>query len=606
MSLSQGSGAGGSPGGNNGEVQVRVDGTTFGGATNVKAGSGYWSVGVNPADVGSGRFANDTAIFFRNFLNNGNIQLCYVDTSNNVIVGSNSNPADLYLKTGSARGNYYQADNHYFQNASASVTRMQLSGGSGDFAALGAIPATTGNLRLPNVSSALFRDGSNISDLPLWNTSGASVTLGHQTTVGGYNIFANTVQLWGTASAGIVNTDGSGYAFYVDSSMVHMGRSLAGYAGGTVPFRFKSVAVTLAGSDVTLSAAQYECPIVRVTGTSGNIIAPNIADSFFFARNTTDAAVMLKKSGGVGTRLAPRKAAIVAHDGTDYINLCPTPALVAGHRLTLSSGNPVPTSDTSTATIIYLTPYEHSTIALIDPASLLWVSIDTDEISVSLGTLVSGKNYDVFAYINGSGAVALEIGPAWTNDTTRATALVRVDGVLVKSGDFAKRYVGTFRTVSTTQTTDTLSQRYVWNYYNRRPRRFLIEAGASWSYASSAWRQPNGNAAMKVELVCGDVADVEANIGMLASQATNASHAGVGVGIDSVTVDSAKNCGVVMDPGEFNMVACQLAITPLAAGYHYLAWLEHSENATTTFYGESNVGAGTKMRDASMSGTVWG
>jgi hypothetical protein len=86
----------------------------------------------------------------------------------------------------------------------------------------------------------------------------------------------------------------------------------------------------------------------------------------------------------------------------------------------------------------------------------------------------------------------------------------------------------------------------------------------------------------------------------MASQATSNGHAGVGIGIDSTTVDSAAGCSELVSVGGFAGLYARLEPTRVAAGYHYVAWLEHSENATTTFYGESNAGANTKLRDATM------
>jgi hypothetical protein len=74
--------------------------------------------------------------------------------------------------------------------------------------------------------------------------------------------------------------------------------------------------------------------------------------------------------------------------------------------------------------------------------------------------------FDVFAYLS-SGAPAIEC-LAWTNDITRATALTRLNGVLVKSGDPTRRYIGTGRTTGTSgQCANSVTRRLLWNYYNR-------------------------------------------------------------------------------------------------------------------------------------------
>src|SRR5690349_2342000 len=59
-------------------------------------------------------------------------------------------------------------------------------------------------------------------------------------------------------------------------------------------------------------------------------------------------------------------------------------------RLTLTSGTPVTTSNVTGATTIYLTPYLGNQIWLYSGS--VWVSYSLSEISLALGTLVSGKN----------------------------------------------------------------------------------------------------------------------------------------------------------------------------------------------------------------------
>ena len=65
--------------------------------------------------------------------------------------------------------------------------------------------------------------------------------------------------------------------------------------------------------------------------------------------------------------------------------------------------------------------------------------------------------------------------------TTRATALVYQDGILVRTGATTRRYLGTVRTDGSTQFEDTATQRFVWNLQN-----------AEKSVASTLARQPRG------------------------------------------------------------------------------------------------------------------
>src|SRR5688572_4720973 len=133
-------------------------------------------------------------------------------------------------------------------------------------------------------------------------------------------------------------------------------------------------------------------------------------------------------------------------------------------RMTLTTGLPVTTADVTGASTVYFTPFRGNLIAVHDGDH--WQVLSFAELSLALGSDAANTNYDLFAYYS-SGAVALE-RVAWTNATTRATALTTLDGVPVKSSDTTRRYLGTYRTTATVgQTEDSVGKRFVWNYYHR-------------------------------------------------------------------------------------------------------------------------------------------
>jgi hypothetical protein len=95
---------------------------------------------------------------------------------------------------------------------------------------------------------------------------------------------------------------------------------------------------------------------------------------------------------------------------------------------------------------------------------------------------------------------------AWTNDTTRATAIVlTTTGAYTKSGDLTRRYLGSFRTTAVAgQTEDSLTKRYLWNYYNRLRRQLKrFETASTWTYSIATIRQANGNTSNQVDMVIG-------------------------------------------------------------------------------------------------------
>lgn len=256
-------------------------------------------------------------------------------------------------------------------------------------------------------------------------------------------------------------------------------------------------------------------------------------------------------------------------------------------RLTLESGVPVSSSDQTAKTSIYFTPYKGNRVALYDGSA--WDVYAFTEKTLALGTLTSGLPYDVFLYASG-GVLTLE-ALAWTNGTTRATALTTQDGVLVKTGATTRRYLGTFYTTSATTTEDSVTKRFLWNYYNRvrRPVRRL-ESTATWAYTTATFRQANASASNQVEMVVG-VAEVGVDLTTTATanNSTGGINFSVSIGEDSTsTAATGVTMSLAAPAAAVNgSVSAQLRKQP-AVGYHYYAWLEYSvATGTTTWQGNS-------------------
>ncbi len=257
-------------------------------------------------------------------------------------------------------------------------------------------------------------------------------------------------------------------------------------------------------------------------------------------------------------------------------------------RLTLTSGLPVTTADVTAATTIYFTPYEGNYISLYD-GSTAWTVLTFAETSLALGTLTATLPYDVFAY-NNSGTLALE-ALAWTNGTTRATALTRQDGVLVKTGATTRRYLGTFYTVTTTTTEDSILNRFVWNYYNRVAREMrVIESTASWAYTTATWRQARATAGNKVSFVVGYAEDmIHGFVNGTMINGTGGASAFVGMGLDSTSALATGCVTGAIGSGDTSYASGTSIYSSVpVVGVHYLAWLEYSvATGTTTWYSGS-------------------
>lgn len=348
-------------------------------------------------------------------------------------------------------------------------------------------------------------------------------------------------------------------------------------AGASGLFRGEGTVTGLAG--LTPGARYY------LSGTAGAIASTAGAFTRFVgqAKSTTELAI------ATNPPLLPDVDALLQ-------SLC-------NGRLTLTSGTPVTTADVTAATTLYFTPYQGERIGAYTGSR--WVAMTFAEMSIAVPAAAS-QVYDVF-YDYNDGVPALSL-TAWTNDTTRATALTTQNGVYVKTGDTQQRYLGSFRTTAVSgQTEDSYTKRLVSNYYNRveRPMR-VMEPANTWSYNTATWRQANANTANQIEFVIG-VAEVvmEAQVRAIAEGSARAA-ATVAVGLDSITAPTSGNIGVGSQTtiGAFYPLGAAFRTYP-SVGYHYAAWLERGDGggATVTWYGDNNT---PTLLQSGMDGSVWG
>lgn len=355
-------------------------------------------------------------------------------------------------------------------------------------------------------------------------------------------------------------------------------------SGSTGTFRQGGI---LSGLSGLIAGSSY------YVGTSGALtaVAPTLVRLVGVADNTTTQLDIIANpppfsSSPVLTSPTIKTSVITPASGGLWFGVCQG-------RLTGTTVTPVTVADVTNIVTIFFTPYLGNNIGLYD-GTTNWTILPFTEISVALGTLTSGLPYDLFAF-NNSGVVALRSPVAWTSTTARATALVLQNGVLVKSGATTDRYLGTFYTTSTTQTQDTGTQRYLWNYYNRVRRPLLrMESTASWSYTTATWRQANAAAANQVEVVVG-VAEALLDLRVSAAAQNTSAHVTfwTSIGEDSTTAPMTTTIGglgqsAVAANGVQPMTVLLTKYVPV--GRHVYAWLEDSTaTGTTTWFGVDNA-----------------
>ena len=271
------------------------------------------------------------------------------------------------------------------------------------------------------------------------------------------------------------------------------------------------------------------------------------------------------------------------------------PINAAGGRLTLSSGTPVMVADVLTASTLYYTPFISNQISVYTGST--WELKTFAELSVSLGGLAADTNFDVFIYSN-AGVMTLEL-TAWTNNTTRATDLVRQDGVLCKTGALTRRYIGTIRTTGTIGLCEmsfgslavggTAAKLFVWNACNRLESTAQVgDTTNSWTYGTAAWRASNNSSGMRANFVVGLQEDAfSASFGSGAAGAS----AAIGVGYDSVTAFSGTPATNVIGDGTMAYLFAAASVVP-AIGYHYVSAIENPTAAVSiTFFGDNGSDA---------------
>lgn len=193
---------------------------------------------------------------------------------------------------------------------------------------------------------------------------------------------------------------------------------------------------------------------------------------------------------------------------------------------------------------------------------------------------------------------------AWTSDTARATALTTQNGIYVKTGALDRRYLGTFRTTSTTTTEDSNAKRFVWNMYNRERRKLRVtDATNSWNYTTATLRQANNSTANQVEVVIGVAGQTVDLLASALSLNASVCNRFTGIGVNSTTVNSADCIGIAgLDSGAQCQGTAKMKHYP-AVGYSYYAWLEASSAVGTSTWTGDNGDATLFL--SGMVGDLW-
>lgn len=284
-------------------------------------------------------------------------------------------------------------------------------------------------------------------------------------------------------------------------------------------------------------------------------------------------------------------------------------------RLTLTSGVPITTTDVTSSGTIFFTPFNGNTIALWNTSLSDWEVIVFTEQSLSLtGLGGTATNYDIFASNNNNGTFTLT-ATAWTNVTTRATALVLQNGVYVLTGSLGKRYLGT-AFVSSGVTVDSIAGRWLWNKYNRVQRKLESGDTLNTSYTltglvTGTWQFCRNTASTsQCSFVVGQVVEPAwistSNYSVIPTGGVYVG-TGVNVSFNSATTTAIISNGFRIGGQNSTMQSGGFINTnylPTGPGLLLLTQLEYAENGTITFSPGATTSA-ISWRSA-ITALVWG
>lgn len=348
-----------------------------------------------------------------------------------------------------------------------------------------------------------------------------------------------------------------------------------------------------AGDILILYVSDAGTDTITIKHGTGNIsclgasdVALSHGSAIFYSDGTT---VYLIGGGGGGGGLANVVEDLTPQLGGDLDlnthSILNQSKFVCNGRLTLESGVPISITDQVDKITLYFTPYNGNEISLYDGSN--WIRHEFTERSLALGALTASKPHDIFIY-NNAGTLTLS-ATAWTDATTRATALTTQDGVYVKTGALTYRYLGTIYMDAASKCQDKESMRFVWNYYNRVPRKLKItESSDYWEYTIATWRSANNSTANRVQLVVGvSESPLDISVNVITAQ-TGANDRYVGIGVDSTNTNDADIKGSTSIAAQVPIVSRYKSFP--AIGFHFYQWTEKSIAAGTCYwYGDNGL-----------------
>lgn len=276
--------------------------------SNIFAGANFISIGASPALSGAIRHPSTGAgviLAARNSGGTGDLSLI------------SGNGTDIYaFGTTNATIQMFGASLAFYANG---AQRMGISGTlinaalPVEFGATGSV-STTGTLRMLGGSQThmLARNNAGSGNVPILaqNTSN-EILFG---TDAAFSSQAAALRMYATdVYLGVGSTN----HIQCTSGATKLAQPIGGLADA---LKLRKASIVFSGSDVTLSSAQSENPILVVSGSGGtmNIIAPASNSAVYIVDCLAGIGVGIQKSGGTPVNCPSSKITTVYFNGTDY------------------------------------------------------------------------------------------------------------------------------------------------------------------------------------------------------------------------------------------------------------------------------------------------
>lgn len=265
-------------------------------------------------------------------------------------------------------------------------------------------------------------------------------------------------------------------------------------------------------------------------------------------------------------------------------------------RLSGVTGTPIMNADSTTLSTIFLCQFRGNAIALND--SINWQLIQpASEPSLAVTGRTTDLPFDIFAFIS-AGTVALEF-LNWTNATTRATGLVRVNGVWTKVGDVTRRYLGSCRARSATTFhhvtvgIDLPCKIDLWNADNRVSMGMRLTAANpnTWNYTLATWRQAQASANYQMEIMVGLQEDsFDGELLVTSRNSTISIPRQVGIGFDTTTAFTGITSATANTVASIESAQVAAITHQPTIGRHFYSWNEISTaTGTCTWIGDDGA-----------------